>query len=492
MKALLLSEYKHLAVAELPTPTPAAGEVLIRVAACGICGSDVHGYDGSSGRRIPPIVMGHEAAGIVAAIGAERHRLPDRRPRHFRLHRLLRRLRILPPRRNQPLRQPPGPRRLLRRLPPLRRLRRIRRRPRSASLYRLPDNLSFAEAAMLEAVSVALHAVRVSPMRRRRNGAGRRRRHDRPAHPAGCARRRCVARLRRRHRRRRASNSHARLGADGSPHLSGAEPGRRSPAAHRRPWRRRRPRSRGTHRDHRRPHRLRRAKAARSRWSATSRPRSRCRCKKWSPARFACRAPAPPPANIRRRSNSIASGKINVKPLITAVAPLEEGPRMVRAPPRPRAQPDESRSRLPRIAMAHGKCGASRSDNLFDLTGQVALVTGTSRGLGQYFARALARAGADLILTSRKQRHLAPFEAKSKRSAAAPLSLALDVRDQASIHDMAAPTRTPPSARSTSSSTTPAATSASPPSTSPGTTGTWCSTPICAAASSSRRQSRAA
>jgi L-iditol 2-dehydrogenase len=44
--------------------------VLIRVAACGICGSDVHGFDGSSGRRIPPIVMGHEAAGIVAAVGS--------------------------------------------------------------------------------------------------------------------------------------------------------------------------------------------------------------------------------------------------------------------------------------------------------------------------------------------------------------------------------------------------------------------------------------
>ena len=54
---------------ELPAPKPRAGEVLLRVAACGICGSDVHGYDGSSGRRIPPIVMGHEAAGIVAAVG---------------------------------------------------------------------------------------------------------------------------------------------------------------------------------------------------------------------------------------------------------------------------------------------------------------------------------------------------------------------------------------------------------------------------------------
>ena len=70
MKALLLSQYKHLEIVDFPEPAPGRGEVLIRVAACGICGSDVHGYDGSSGRRIPPIVMGHEAAGRIAAIGA--------------------------------------------------------------------------------------------------------------------------------------------------------------------------------------------------------------------------------------------------------------------------------------------------------------------------------------------------------------------------------------------------------------------------------------
>ncbi len=69
MKALLLSQYRHLEIAELPVPDPAPGEALVRVAACGICGSDVHGYDGSSGRRIPPVIMGHEATGVVAAIG---------------------------------------------------------------------------------------------------------------------------------------------------------------------------------------------------------------------------------------------------------------------------------------------------------------------------------------------------------------------------------------------------------------------------------------
>jgi L-iditol 2-dehydrogenase len=69
MKALLLSKYNHLEMADFPVPRPGPGEVLVRVAACGICGSDVHGYDGSSGRRIPPIVMGHEAAGTIAAVG---------------------------------------------------------------------------------------------------------------------------------------------------------------------------------------------------------------------------------------------------------------------------------------------------------------------------------------------------------------------------------------------------------------------------------------
>jgi L-iditol 2-dehydrogenase len=69
MKALLLTDYLNLQMQNLPTPAPCQDELLIEVAACGICGSDVHGYDGSTGRRIPPIVMGHEAAGIVAAVG---------------------------------------------------------------------------------------------------------------------------------------------------------------------------------------------------------------------------------------------------------------------------------------------------------------------------------------------------------------------------------------------------------------------------------------
>ena len=71
MKALLLKEYMEMELVDMPKPTINPDEVLIRVKACGICGSDIHGLDGSTGRRIPPLVMGHEAAGVVAEIGSE-------------------------------------------------------------------------------------------------------------------------------------------------------------------------------------------------------------------------------------------------------------------------------------------------------------------------------------------------------------------------------------------------------------------------------------
>jgi L-iditol 2-dehydrogenase len=69
MRALLLSEYKKLNVVDMPTPEIGDEDVLVRVRACGICGSDIHGYDGSTGRRIPPLVMGHEAAGVIERAG---------------------------------------------------------------------------------------------------------------------------------------------------------------------------------------------------------------------------------------------------------------------------------------------------------------------------------------------------------------------------------------------------------------------------------------
>jgi L-iditol 2-dehydrogenase len=71
MKALTLTDYKHLVYGDVPEPQIGDHEVLVRVRACGICGSDVHGMDGSTGRRLPPIIMGHEAAGVIAEVGKQ-------------------------------------------------------------------------------------------------------------------------------------------------------------------------------------------------------------------------------------------------------------------------------------------------------------------------------------------------------------------------------------------------------------------------------------
>jgi len=164
MKALLLSEYKKLELAELPRPTPGPGEVLVQVTACGICGSDVHGYDGTSGRRIPPIVMGHEAAGIVAETGAgvSGFQQGDRVTFDSTVYcgecDYCRRGEVNLCDFRQVVGVSCGD---------------YRRAGAFAEyvvvpqriLYRLPENLSFPEAAMLEAVSVALHAVRLSELR---------------------------------------------------------------------------------------------------------------------------------------------------------------------------------------------------------------------------------------------------------------------------------------------------------------------------------------
>ena len=69
MKALVLTAYNQLEIQDWPVPEIGPGDVLVQVAACGICGSDIHGMDGSTGRRQPPLVMGHEAAGTIVEKG---------------------------------------------------------------------------------------------------------------------------------------------------------------------------------------------------------------------------------------------------------------------------------------------------------------------------------------------------------------------------------------------------------------------------------------
>jgi len=69
MKAMVLEEYMKLVVKDVPEPVMTSDEVLVQVKAAGICGSDVHGMDGSSGRRLPPVIMGHEASGVIVDTG---------------------------------------------------------------------------------------------------------------------------------------------------------------------------------------------------------------------------------------------------------------------------------------------------------------------------------------------------------------------------------------------------------------------------------------
>ncbi|MBI1373048.1 MAG: alcohol dehydrogenase catalytic domain-containing protein [Phycisphaera sp.] len=163
MRAMLLTEYKRLEMTDFPEPDVGPGHVLVRVHACGICGSDIHGFDGSSGRRIPPLVMGHEAAGVVESVGegvtkyqpgdrvtfdsmvscgachycrrgqlnlCDSRRVLGVSCGEYRQHGCFAELVAVP----------------------------------QHIIYRVPDNLSLEHAAMVEPVSVAVHAVNRTPV----------------------------------------------------------------------------------------------------------------------------------------------------------------------------------------------------------------------------------------------------------------------------------------------------------------------------------------
>ena len=163
MKALILKEYNQLIYEDVPTPQPGPGDVLVQVKACGICGSDVHGMDGSSGRRIPPLIMGHEASGVIAKVGEEvtgwaegdrvtfdstvyplddwytrqgLYNLSDGRQvlgvscEEYRRHGAFAEYVAVP----------------------------------QHILYRVPDSVSFNQAAMVEPISVSLHAFNLTPL----------------------------------------------------------------------------------------------------------------------------------------------------------------------------------------------------------------------------------------------------------------------------------------------------------------------------------------
>ncbi len=164
MKAMLLTEYKKMEVTEVEEPQVGPDDVLIQVEACGICGSDIHGYDGSTGRRIPPLVMGHEAAGHVVATGQNVTDLAEgtrvtfdsmvscgqcdfcrRGDANLCDNRMVLGVSCGEYRRHGAFAERISvPRRIV---------------------YELPETLPFEHAALIEAVSVAVHATNVTPTR---------------------------------------------------------------------------------------------------------------------------------------------------------------------------------------------------------------------------------------------------------------------------------------------------------------------------------------
>jgi L-iditol 2-dehydrogenase len=163
MKALLLSEYKKLACTNVDDPVIGPDDVLVSVKACGICGSDIHGYDGSTGRRIPPLVMGHEASGIIADVGSnvKSFRVGQRVSFDSTVScgncRFCQAGQINLCDNRQVLGVSCGE---------------FRRNGAFAEfvsvpariVYALPDELGFNEAAMIEAVSIGVHAVNLTPV----------------------------------------------------------------------------------------------------------------------------------------------------------------------------------------------------------------------------------------------------------------------------------------------------------------------------------------
>jgi 2-desacetyl-2-hydroxyethyl bacteriochlorophyllide A dehydrogenase len=164
MKALVLEEYNKLVYKDVPDPEIQSNEVLVRVKACGICGSDVHGMDGSTGRRIPPMIMGHEASGLIVKIGTDvtNWKTGDRVTFDSTVYPLndwftLEGKYNLSDNR-EVLGVSPGP----------------YKRDGAFSeyiaipqhiLYKIPENVTFEQAAMVEAVAVALHSINLSEIR---------------------------------------------------------------------------------------------------------------------------------------------------------------------------------------------------------------------------------------------------------------------------------------------------------------------------------------
>ncbi len=159
MKALVYEGPYQLSLQNIPDPVPGPHEVVVRIKSVGICGSDVHGYTGTTGRRLPPLVMGHEASGIVEAVGSEVALIETGAPVCFDSTVFCRQCAAcgagqfhLCANREVLGVSVPG----------------MKRQGAMAelvalpwwTLHLIPDSITFTDAALLEPVSIALHAVR--------------------------------------------------------------------------------------------------------------------------------------------------------------------------------------------------------------------------------------------------------------------------------------------------------------------------------------------
>ncbi|KPK84042.1 MAG: zinc-binding alcohol dehydrogenase [Bacteroides sp. SM23_62_1] len=162
MKALVLEDYMKLIYKDVPDPVIGPDEVLIAVKAVGICGSDIHGMDGSTGRRIPPLIMGHEASGLIVETGKDVRgwKTGDRVTFDSTIYRL----------------DDPFTRKGMYNLSDGRVVLGVstgefKRDGAMAEyvsvpqhiLYKIPDHVSFTSAAMVEPAAVAMHAIAMTP-----------------------------------------------------------------------------------------------------------------------------------------------------------------------------------------------------------------------------------------------------------------------------------------------------------------------------------------
>ncbi len=163
MKALVLTACNQFSVEEVPIPEYGSDDILVRVKACAICGSDVHGMDGSTGRRIPPIIMGHEASGTIEKVGGsvEDFKAGDRVTFDSTVYcgrcHFCRRGEVNLCDNRRVLGVSCGDYRLEGAFAEYVAV------PRHI-VYPLPEEVSFEQAAMVEPLSIAFHAIRRSPV----------------------------------------------------------------------------------------------------------------------------------------------------------------------------------------------------------------------------------------------------------------------------------------------------------------------------------------